>query len=623
MAGESSAVGAQEQYRRSLQALLRANSGMLMNALESAASSEHKGQLRGIIEAAFFLFAGEEEVLPGGRDFWLRMKNNISPPGEALPPEEERARSWNAVGALRRELDRHAAAKPDFRSILEDFDSRNPAPPATGTCPAPAPRRQAAAAPLDSSSGVDAELTAIQMKYLGPPSPPPTAPAEPSPPPFATVLTAPAPPAGPDGELLARVARLEAELHKKGAELRQYDEDLRRLNAQLRAAEAPSGANALEEKFAIAEEETRLARSDLAKLEKKYRENLELLKEEARDRGSLQKQLEGSQADFIRAQERLKDETEKLSDARRRLDKKERELESLDERLHALELELVRKEEDINMAMQHLRDEEAERRRVLEALRQEAREKAQMEHRLKRREEELSRLEVRIVEEEKRIEALKGSQAVSEEGSMRKAGELKKREDDLRALQSEVQARMDGLLGEEDRLKERISKLRKELRDGEVLETQLQKREELRAALEARYRQKEDELVRELKELERLKAGYDVRCEEAARPFGESAHAPPDTPVKAEPAGPAAPALTGNAMQSGNAPSPAEKVAGVPPAIIRPLVVSEPENPLAEETAPGGDEPTTPARLFPAPSDSRAQKREELLDQLARKRKGR
>ena len=582
--GSSPGSGAADDYRRRLRELFRANPGMLMNVLEEVAAAEEKAQLRLVVEAVFFIFSGEEESLPGGRDFWTRMRTNLSPSQENFLPQDGREAGWKAVSGLRRQMDRYASDRPELRRVWEEFDRRGPMP----SLPAPSEAQ-----------------------------------------PFAQVIS-PLPPPPPvdggPGGLNARLERAEAELGKKDFFIKELDAELRRLREQLRAREDTSATKTIEEKLVVHEEETRLARADLAKLEKKYRENLELLKEEARDRGSLQKQLDNTQAEVFRAQGMLKDEQEKLADAHRRLDKRERELETVEERLHSMEIELVRKEEEISMAMQHLRDEEAERRRVLDALRQEARDKAQMEHRLKRREEELSRLETRIVEEEKRIAALKGSQAVSEEESLRKAAELRRREEEVRSSEATMQARLSGLRAEEEAIRERVSRLKKELREGEVLEAQLRKREELRAALEERYRQKEAELVRELRELERVKAGLEER-EGASWPRpGEGrsaaeAEAPAPSPLPGgsgmpAPAAPPTPA-------EGPAPGPSlPEAPALPPVrpapMIRMLVVPAPPEPAPAEP-PGA--PPTPTGLFPETEQNKGRTHDELLDILARKKK--
>jgi DNA repair exonuclease SbcCD ATPase subunit len=166
--------------------------------------------------------------------------------------------------------------------------------------------------------------------------------------------------------------------------------------------------------------------------------------------------------------------------------------------------------------MQHLRDEEAERRRVLESLRKEAREKAQMEHRLKKRETELARLETRLVDEEKRLEALKGSQAVSEEEGLKRGDALKTREEEIHRLEKETQERLLMLKREEETLKQNINERRYELRDREKVEAALKKKEELFAATEGRLRSKEDELTRQLVELERTKVQLSEREKDAS-----------------------------------------------------------------------------------------------------------
>jgi hypothetical protein len=428
--------------------LIRAQPGILMNLMENAVLSEDRVLVRNIVDAAFFIFSGAEEALPGGREYWERMRQTAPGQGTpALSPENARARELRAFEVFRRELERLA--------------SNPPGPPA----------------PSQGTDGA-AILKAIP------------APEE----------DAKHPPDRPPG----------------------------------RAAHA--GLHELEERLALQEEEARMAREDLANMEKKYHENLELLKAEAHDRGEMQKRLTAAEGEGKRARERLGEEERKAAEARMRLEKKEMELEKLGDQLHSLQLELVKKEEEINMAMEHLRGEEQERRRVLEALRQEAREKAQMEHRLKKREQELERLESRIQEEEKRVESLKGSQAVSEEQSRARSEELRRHEDDIRALEAQTRERVLALERDEELLKKRISDLKQELRTGQTMEARLQKREQMRAALEARYRAKEEELVKELVELERAK----VLVAEREKELRTGAPLAPASPATHPPSGAAA-----------------------------------------------------------------------------------
>ncbi|MBM4249514.1 MAG: hypothetical protein FJ149_08810 [Euryarchaeota archaeon] len=544
-----------EDYRRRLRELLQANSGMLMGLLEAAAGAEDQGLLRDIVDAAFFIFAGEESSLPGGREFWSRMRSNLPAQPDGAGPDGGDPSGWRAVEGFRRELDRYAAGRPDIKNALEGLDHQGPRP-----SPAPAAGAEGPAA------RVEAPPTPERPRL---PRPPPGPQDRSETLPFAQLIAPSSPAPVPAPETL----------------------DGRRAGPSRPDPEVKT----VEGRLAVQEEETRLARADLAKLEKKYRENLELLKEEARDRGSLQKQLDTTSAEALRAQERLQDEQQKLADTRRRLEKRERELEALEERLHAMELELVRKEEEIRMSMQHLRDEEAERRRVLEALRQEAREKAQMEHRLKRREEDLSRLEARIVEEEKRIAALKGSQAVSEEETLRKAADLRRREEEVRAAEAGMQARIEELRSEEAAIKERIAELKKRLREGEVLQAQLEKREELRAALEERYRQKEEALVQELRELERVRAGVEGRAGPRAERDGS-----PEPPV------------TGAPEEREGGPAPQR-----PAPLVRMLVVA----PLAGDGPPPPDGGVSPDRLFPDTERKRERPRDELYKMLSKKKK--
>jgi hypothetical protein len=551
-----------------------------MNVLETVAGAGDKELLRSVVEAAFFLFSGQEEALPGGSDFWTRMKASVSPPRDQLPPAEERGAQWKAVERLRRELDRHLSGRPDVRSALAELDRLGFPPAAADAAGGFAPARPAPAPP----GGLDAEIDAVRRRLSGSPAAEPPATA---PPPFAQVL-----PPGP------------------------------------KAGEGPETPRSLEEKLALYEEEARIARADLGRLQKKYTENLELLKEEARDRGSLQKELGTTQTEVARAQERLKEEQEKLADAHRRLEKRERELETLEERLHATELALVRKEEEIAMAMQHLRDEEAERRRMLDALRGEARDKAQMEHRLKRREEELSRLEARIMEEEKRIAALRGSQAISEEEAMRKAADLKRREEAVRAQEAQMRTRLEALRSDEEQLRDRVSVLKREMRDGELAQAQLKKREELRAALEVRYRQKEEELVRELRELERLKAGFgdaggaeDLDRQAAAESPAGTAAPMPLAPDAAGQASPLPPARAIDGAPFGPPPGPAAQPPTGPAPLVRLLVVAPPGESGAPPEPGPSEAPSGPAGLFPETAPRKDRSREEIFEMLARKKK--
>jgi hypothetical protein len=459
--------GATDENRRRLQGLIRTQPGVLMNVMEMAASAEDKVLVRNIVDAAFFIFSGAEDDLPGGRDFWERMRQTAPGQGSySLPAENARARELRAFDIFRREVERYASTRPQIKRLLDD---------SWGT--------QASPAAVTSLTGTSAQ--------------PASAPGADMP---AILKAVPAP-----------------------------EEDAARLSGQPEGREAPSAVKELEDRLALQEEEARMAREDLANMEKKYHENLELLKAEAHDRGELQKRLTAAEGEVSRAQARLGEEERKVAETRSRLERKEAELEKLGDQLHGMQLELVKKEEEIKMAMEHLRDEEAERRRVLEALRQEAREKAQMEHRLKKREQELERLETRIQDEEKRIESLKGSQAVSEEQSHLRSEELRRREDEIRALEAQTRERVLALEKDEELLKKRISDLKQELRAGETVEAQLRKREEMRAALEARYRAKEDELVKELMELERAKVMVAEREKELAGtlPAGGLQPAPP------------------------------------------------------------------------------------------------
>jgi peptidoglycan hydrolase CwlO-like protein len=339
-----------EEYRRGLRELLRSQPGMLMNILETVAASEEREPLRCVVEAALFVFSGEEDTLPGGRDFWDRMRSNIPLPAERPGPAAAREAGWAAVARFRREMESYAAGRPDLRRALQELDRR-------GVPPSPPQARAPGGEPPAPPGAGQAAVP------RAPPQPPAVDGGAPAAPPFAQVIMPrPAAPAG-DGEASgykARAERAESELARKELFVKEVDAELRLLREKLRTRDEGAGSRALEERLAVHEEEARLARADLAKLEKKYRENLELLKEEARDRGSLQKHLDSSQAEVQRAQEKLREEQEKLADARRRLEKRERELETLEERLHSMEMELVRKEEEISMAMQHLRDEVSE-----------------------------------------------------------------------------------------------------------------------------------------------------------------------------------------------------------------------------------------------------------------------
>src|SRR5512136_1756518 len=112
--GTPQASGAADEYRRRLRELLRANPGVLMTVLEEVAAAEEKARLLQVVEGVFFVFSGEEDTLPGGRDFWTRMRTNLAPSQESFLPLDARAAGWNAVAGLRRELDRHAADRPEL-----------------------------------------------------------------------------------------------------------------------------------------------------------------------------------------------------------------------------------------------------------------------------------------------------------------------------------------------------------------------------------------------------------------------------------------------------------------------------------------------------------------------------
>jgi chromosome segregation ATPase len=450
-----------------------------MNVLEKAAGSEDKVLVRNIVDAAFFIFSGSEGELPGGRDFWERMK--MTAPGQgtgALPVENARARELRAFEVFRRELEGSATRKPAIPSLLPD--------------------------------GPDEGLSSLQRRPPSTPAPP-VGPATARLEPDKDMVNA----VPDDIQKSLRIAQ--EELRKKDALLKDYEEDMNRIYDQLKGREVMPGLKELEDKLALQEEETRMAREDLANMEKKYRENMELLKAEAHDRGELQKRILAAEGEVARAHARLGEEQKTLAETRSRLEKKEAELQKLGDQLHGTQLELVKKEEDIRMAMEHLRDEEAERRRVLEALRQEARDKAQMEHRLKKREQELELLEAKIQNEEKRVESLKGSQAVSEEESLKRSDELRRREETVHALEAQIREKVSALGKEEDAIRERIDRLKAELRSSETLEAQTKKREEARASLEARYRAKEEALVKELLELERAKVTVAERERELAK----------------------------------------------------------------------------------------------------------
>jgi len=432
--------GGAEDDRGSYRDIIRSRPGVLMSLMEMAAGSDDRVLVRNIVEAALYIFSGSEDDLPGGREYWERMRQTA--PGQggyALSPENARARELRAFDVFKRELERHS---PGLQ-----------------------------ARPPEAASEATGSAENVSRAAATPPPPPA--------------------PSGETATLLRAIPAPEDD-HRPVADRPGGRDDI-------------LGIKKLEERLALQEEDARMAREDLANMEKKYRENIELLKAEAHDRGELQKRITAAEGDASRARERLGQEEKNAREARQRLEKKEAELEKLGDQLHGLQLELVKKEEEIRMAMDHLRGEEQERRRVLEALRQEAREKAQMEHRLKKREQELERLEARIQDEEKRVESLKGSQAVSEEQSRLRSEELRRREDDVRALEAGTRERVMVLERDEDILKKRISDLKQELRTGQTMEARLQKREEMRAALEARYRAKEEELVKELMELERAK----------------------------------------------------------------------------------------------------------------------
>ena len=262
--GEALDGGAQDEYRRRFRELLRANSGMLMNVLESAAGAEDKELLRSVVEAAFFIFSGEEESLPGGRDFWTRMRTNISPSGEKMSPQDLSA-MWKAVGYFRRELDRYASDRPDIRKALEDFDRRGRMPvpppvavlaaPVTSSAPAAAeprpgqsvPTRPPTAPPKAPADNIETDLDAVRRKLARPPA---EAPAPPAAPPFAQVILpsspAPAGDGGMDG-LRAKLERSESELGKKDSILKELDGEMRRLRDQLRTRDETAGSKALEE----------------------------------------------------------------------------------------------------------------------------------------------------------------------------------------------------------------------------------------------------------------------------------------------------------------------------------------------------------------------------------------
>ena len=504
--GDASTV---DEDRLRLRGLIRTSSGLLINVVEKAAASEDQALVRSIVDAAFFIFSGVESELPGGREFWERMRSNA--PGHAGPAtvEETRMRQLRALEAFKKELEVYASTRPEIKRLLDGSS----APPGNMADHA---RERPTGPAMD---GPDADITSLRRR----PPPKPEGPA------MLTAVPVPSDqdqgadkgaakvPKGPQrADLGSRLEAAETELKRKDALLKDYEDDMRRIYDQLKGREVLPGSKELEERLALQEEETRMAREDLSNMERKYHENMELLKAEARDRGELQKRLAASEGEVSRAQARLKEEEQKLTEARARLEKKEYELEKLGDRLHGLELELVKKEEEIKMAMEHLRDEEAERRRVLEALREEAREKAQMEHRLKKRELELSRLEARIHDDEKRVESLKGSQAVSEEESIKRSEQLRIREEEVRALEAQTRQKVLALRKDEDEIKDRTARLKQELRGTETLEAQMRKREELRAAFEARYRAKEESLVKELRELERAKVSIDEREKELA-----------------------------------------------------------------------------------------------------------
>ena len=485
---DSSGVTGEDRSR--FRDLIRARPGILMNLMENAVLSEDRVLVRNIVDAAFFIFSGAEDALPGGREYWERMRQTALGQGTpALSPENARARELRAFEVFKRELERLAPNQP------------------------------------------------------GPP----------------------APAQGTDGGTILKA-------------IPAPEEDAKRLPDRPAGQQAHAGPRELEERLALQEEEARMAREDLANMEKKYHENLELLKAEAHDRGEMQKRLTAAEGEGKRARDRLGEEERKAAEARMRLEKKEMELEKLGDQLHGLQLELVKKEEEINMAMEHLRGEEQERRRVLEALRQEAREKAQMEHRLKKREQELERLESRIQEEEKRVESLKGSQAVSEEQSRIRSEELRRREDDIRELEARTRERVVALERDEELLKKSISDLKQELRTGQTMEARLQKREEMRAALEARYRAKEEELVLELVELERAKVLVAEREKEL------------------QTGAPAAAAATYAPSEASAAP--------------------QPSSPLAQEAPASKEEASLPKAPAPAPNPSA---RNDILELLSRR----
>jgi len=648
-----------EDIRHGLMDVIQGSPEVLMSILENAVSMGDKALLRDVIDAAFILYSHKEADLPGGRDFWEKMRTNIAsqvPQPAPAGTAETRARRRRAMDVFQKALFSYGSTHPELKRRLDEHERRRLSPfaPASVTSGTGAPASStpgasssdAAALAVSQSVGpsagtgmnggsaprksralpvLDDELDSGTIARRRSAARTASAPSPVQTPPPATTIapsSVPGPRAADTGDAPSRaeidaaftvgkstrpepavkvepvvrastetthipdatvvlgsekgadmyaaalpffptekaqtpeaivpagdrsdaaVAELRAMLEKKDSELRQkdallheYEADMKRIYEQLKLHEAIPDVKAIEERLAIQEEEARMAREDLAKMENKYRENLELLKGEARDRGTLQMKLETMEAELGGAEARLRDEENRLADARRELDVKEAELRKLDERVHVAELELVRKEEEIKIAMQHLREEESERRRVLESLRNEAREKAQMEHRLKKRETELARLEAKLVDDEKRLEALKGSQAVSEEEGLKRGDALKAREGELRRLESETKEKLLRLKREEETLKQDINERREELRDMEKAEAALKKKEELFAATEGRLRSKEDALTREMVELERTKAQLSKRETDASTnetaPQPEKARAPERVTVPA------------------------------------------------------------------------------------------
>ena len=114
--GDASTV---DEDRLRLRGLIRTSSGLLINVVEKAAASEDQALVRSIVDAAFFIFSGVESELPGGREFWERMRSNA--PGHAGPAtvEETRMRQLRALEAFKKELEVYASTRPEIKRLLD------------------------------------------------------------------------------------------------------------------------------------------------------------------------------------------------------------------------------------------------------------------------------------------------------------------------------------------------------------------------------------------------------------------------------------------------------------------------------------------------------------------------